>query len=138
MKKLLFLLLCFLATACVNSNKGKIFDREDIDAIKVNKTQKDEVIKLIGYPSFQSSFDENRWVYYSYIIRKFLFFKPDFVEQKILLLDFDEKTDTLLNISLYNINSNKYEIFDGKNDTYKQENNVLKDILNNIGTFTPQ
>lgn len=130
--------LVFLAlTSCISTHNGKILDADDINAVDVGLTSKENTIRLLGYPSFQSDFYQNRWIYYSYNVKRFLFFKPYFIDQKVLLIEFDDETDLVKKISFYNINTNEYEFLRGTNaDTGDKD--VIKDILNNIGTFNVQ
>jgi outer membrane protein assembly factor BamE (lipoprotein component of BamABCDE complex) len=127
-KKAFFL---FLLTSCITTNKGKLFDGGDLEQLDTGITNKNNVIKMLGYPSFVLNLDNNKWVYYSYKIRKFLFFKPDLKEQKILVLDFEN--EILKNLSLYDVDSNNYEPLENSNYNLEEEKNIIKDIFSNIG-----
>ncbi|MDR0423236.1 MAG: outer membrane protein assembly factor BamE, partial [Rickettsiales bacterium] len=126
------LLILLLLTSCITSNKGKILDNDDIERLNVDLTSKDNVIRTIGFPSFVSDFDNNRWVYYSYKIKKFLFFKPDLEDQRVLVLDFED--NILKKLSLYNIDTNGYEPLENSITTsIENDTGVIEDIFGNIG-----
>jgi len=124
-----------LLTGCITksiSKKGFIFDDEDIANITVGVTNKDNVIKYLGYPLDRSYFNSNMWIYYSYETKEVLFFKPKIQNQKMLIIEFDNKTELVSNLLRYNIDSNKIDINDIKlKDDYNK--NLLKDIITNIG-----
>jgi outer membrane protein assembly factor BamE (lipoprotein component of BamABCDE complex) len=120
-----------LLSSCFTLKRGKIIDTNDANKIDINFSNKNDVVKLLGFPSFVSKFNSNRWVYYSYKLRRFLFIKPYFIEQKILLIEFNKETELVKNMTLYDINSNKYEMTE-KSD-FASDNNIIKDIFSNIG-----
>ncbi|MDR2526360.1 MAG: outer membrane protein assembly factor BamE [Rickettsiales bacterium] len=130
-KKYFFIMSLLLLSSCFTLKRGKIIDTNDANKIDINFSNKNDVVKLLGFPSFVSKFNSNRWVYYSYKLRRFLFIKPYFIEQKILLIEFNKETELVKNMTLYDINSNKYEMTE-KSD-FASDNNIIKDIFSNIG-----
>ena len=60
---LLFLFIVNCSTNKVSNNHGYISLQAKFEKISVNKTNKNDIIKIIGPPSSISSFDENRWFY---------------------------------------------------------------------------
>jgi outer membrane protein assembly factor BamE (lipoprotein component of BamABCDE complex) len=137
MKKICILFLLLLG-GCITQNRGKILDMDDIKKIDGGLTSKENAVRILGYPSFKSDFNKEKWVYYSYKTKKFLFMKPWFVEQKVLLVEFDKDGTFVKNITLYDIDSNEYEIATGNKTQEIEDNNVIKDILSNIGSFSGQ
>ncbi len=64
----ILLLLIFLFTLNCSSNKvsnnhGLISLQTKFEKITINKTNKNDVINIIGPPSSTSKFDENKWFY---------------------------------------------------------------------------
>lgn len=136
---IIFCIIVILNCSCVTKNiseKGYIFDDEDLSNIKIGLTNKENTIKNLGYPLNKSYFDDNTWIYYSYKLREVLFFKPTLKDQKILFIEFDEETDLIKNLSLYKVNSNDYEILNETTNIQENQENVIKDILKNIGQFS--
>ena len=60
---LLFLFIVNCSTNKVSNNHGYISLQAKFEKISINKTNKNDIIKIIGPPSSISSFDENRWFY---------------------------------------------------------------------------
>jgi len=131
--------LAFFTSGCVTKNlsqKGHIFDENDLSNIKVGLTNKENTIKYLGHPLNKSYFNDNTWIYYSYKMKEVLFFKPRLEEQKILLIEFDSETDLIKNLSLYDVDSNKYEILDNASDVDEDRDSIINDILKNVGQFS--
>ncbi|MDR3290233.1 MAG: outer membrane protein assembly factor BamE [Rickettsiales bacterium] len=135
MKKILLLLLL---TSCITLEKGKIFDTNDIDKIDIGITTKENVVRTLGFPSFVSDFDKNKWVYYHYKMSKFLFTKPSFKEQKVLVVDFDKGGEYVKNMTFYDIDTEEYEIVNNKTSLNSSDDSVIKDIFSNIGQVRGQ
>ncbi len=139
-KQIFFLFILIFATGCITKSinqKGNIFDDNDVREIKVGLTNRENVVKILGYPINQSYFDDNLWIYYSYQIKEVMFFKPKITNQKVLAIQFNSETDIVSDMSLYDINSENYEILNDINDNMdKDKNNIIQDILRNIGQIS--
>lgn len=139
-KQIFFLFILIFATGCITKSinqKGNIFDDNDVREIKVSLTNRENVVKILGYPINQSYFDDNLWIYYSYQIKEVMFFKPKITNQKVLAIQFNSETDIVSDMSLYDINSENYEILNDINDNMdKDKNNIIQDILRNIGQIS--
>ncbi len=65
--RFLLLLILFLITACssnkVSKNHGFISLESKLDNIIINKSNKNDIIENIGYPSSVSAFNSNKWFY---------------------------------------------------------------------------
>lgn len=139
-KQIFFLFILIFATGCITKSinqKGNIFDDNDVREIKVGLTNRENVVKILGYPINQSYFDNNLWIYYSYQIKEVMFFKPKITNQKVLAIQFNNETDIVSDMSLYDINSENYEILNDIDDNIdKDKNNIIQDILRNIGQIS--
>lgn len=134
--KILSLVALLLISGCITKNisqKGYIFDDSDLSNINVGLTNRENALQYLGCPLNKSNFDKNIWIYYSYKTKEVLFFKPKLMEQKVLVLEFDNETDILKNMSLYKINSSGYELIKGTGEVGEEKENVIKDIFKNIG-----
>ena len=66
MKFFIIILLLFIvncSTNKVSNNHGYISLQAKFDKITINKTNKNDILKIIGPPSSTSSFDKNKWFY---------------------------------------------------------------------------
>ena len=69
MKKLLILIISLIMISCSNASiyrvsitQGTVFKQEEIDRLEIGMT-KDQVIYVIGQPSFENFFEKNVWNY---------------------------------------------------------------------------
>lgn len=139
MKKYIFLsLIVFFTSSCISRNithKGNIFDNNDVDSIRVGLTDKNDILQNFGYPLNTSYFDKNIWIYYSYQMKEILFFKPYISDQKVLVVRFNNE-NIVSDMYLYNIDSNNYEILNTTDTSLQDNQNVIQDILSNIGQIS--
>ena len=70
MKKLLILIISLIMISCSNASiyrvsitQGTVFKQEEIDRLEIGMT-KDQVIYVIGQPSFENFFEKNVWNYF--------------------------------------------------------------------------
>ena len=65
--KLFIIILFFFTLNCstnkVSKNHGFISLETKFENISINKTNKNDIIKIIGPPSSVSNFDSNKWIY---------------------------------------------------------------------------
>lgn len=137
-KKFLFAIMLFLLSSCIArsiSQKGYVINKEDIESVNIGITNKENALKILGYPLDKSYFDDDIWIYYSYKMKEVLFFKPKITEQKILIVEFDKETNLVKNLSLYDIKSKNNTLNIGS-DINKEKSNAIKDVLSNIGQFS--
>ena len=110
----LFVFLFIILTACQlqepTKNHGIIFLENRSNQLTVNKSNKNDVIKIIGQPHSKSLNDDDTWIYLERTLTKGKYHK---LGQHVL-----KKNDTLvLKFDKFGILKNK-EIY-GKNDTNK-------------------
>ena len=70
MKKLLILIISLIMISCSNTSiyrvsitQGTVFKQEDINKLELGMT-KDQVIYVMGQPSFENFFEKNVWNYF--------------------------------------------------------------------------
>ena len=140
MKKYIFILFFILFnSSCISrsiTHKGNIFDNNDVESIRVGLTDKNDILHTFGYPLNTSYFDKNIWIYYSYQMKEILFFKPYISDQKVLVIRFNNDTNVVSDMYLYNIDSNNYEILNTTDTSIQDKQNVIQDILSNIGQIS--
>ena len=65
--RIFFIFLFFFIVNCstnkVSNNHGYISLQGKFDKITINKTNKNDILKIIGPPSSTSNFDKNKWFY---------------------------------------------------------------------------
>jgi len=117
MKKILLLSIIFLASCSLNKvvQHHGVHNLEDKQKkIKVNYSNKNDIVKLIGPPSTQSIFDSEVFIY---IERKtgnskiLKFGKKELIVNNVLILELDNK-GILLSKNFYNKNDMNKIVFD--------------------------
>ena len=70
MRKLLILIISLIVISCSNASiyrvsitQGTVFKQEDINRLEIGMT-KDQVIYVMGQPSFENFFENNVWNYF--------------------------------------------------------------------------
>ena len=114
----IFLIILFIiASGCkankVSKNHGFISLETKFEKIQINKTNKNDLIKTIGYPSSISEFDENKWFYIERKKTNQSLFKlgiKKINKNNILIVDFNNKglVENKKLIDLNNMNDVKY------------------------------
>ena len=136
----IFFIFLFLFTLNCSSNKvsnnhGFISLQAKFEKITINKTNKNDILSIIGPPSSISNFDKNKWFYIQRIKTNQSLFKlgiKKIDENNILIVKFNNKgilaDKKILNLS--DMNDVKYVKYITEKE-YKQ-NNVLYKILSSL------
>ena len=138
MKFFLIILLLFIVNCSANkvsNNHGYISLQAKFDKITINKTNKNDILKIIGPPSSTSNFDKNKWFYIQTKKENQSLFKlgiKKIQKNNVLVVTFNNKgileEKKMLNVS--DMKNVKYV----KNVTekeYKQNNTIYK-ILSSL------
>ena len=96
LKKLIFIILIFILSNCQLKDPikghGINFLKNRSEKISLNKSNKNDVVKVLGNPHTKSIDDENLWFYFDRKIAsgKLVKFKDmDLLENNVLILNFD-------------------------------------------------
>jgi len=114
MKYILILSLFFTLSCSLNkvkNNHGVLSLETKINKIEINKSNKNDIIKIFGPPSTKSTFDNNLWIY---IERKksnrsiFALGNKKTIKNNVAVIEIDSK-GLLKSKKIYNLNNmNKY------------------------------
>ena len=136
----IFFIIFFLFIVNCSSNKvsinhGFISLQAKYEKIKINETNKNDIVKIIGPPSSISNFDENKWFYIQTKKENQSLFKlgiKKIQKNDVLVVSFNNKG--ILNdkkiLNLNDMNNIKYV----KNITEKEfkQNNTVYKILSSL------
>ena len=133
----MLLLLALGAGACTPRvhNQGHEVDPERLVQVEAGKTNRDQVLEIMGSPSSNSTFGPEIWYYVSQRVHSTLFFRPEVDERKVVAIAFDpEGVVTAVNT---------FGLTDGRNvqpvervtPTSGHEMTVLEQVLGNFGRF---
>ena len=131
----LFLLIPNCTTNKVSNNHGFISLQAKFDKITINKTNKNDILKIIGPPSSTSTFNDNKWFYIQSKKTNQSLFKlgiKKIEKNSILIVTFNNKgilsEKKILDIN--DMNNVKY-VKDITEKEYQQNNTVYK-ILSSL------
>lgn len=115
---------------------GFMPNAELIEQVEPGAVSKLDVADILGSPSTIATFDQDTWYYITQKTQNFAFFKPEIVDQQVLVINFDEE-DMVASV-------NRYTIEDGlivdpvsrKTPTVGKELTFLQQLFGNIGRFS--
>ncbi len=138
MKYILILLLFFTLSCSLNKVKNNhgVFSLETkINKIKINKTNKNDIIKIFGPPSTKSTFDNNIWIY---IERKksnrsiFALGTKKTVKNNVAVLEIDNK-GLLKSKIIYDLDKmNKYKFSENTTQNTYEKNSYIHGVLTSL------
>jgi outer membrane protein assembly factor BamE (lipoprotein component of BamABCDE complex) len=70
--------------------RGNLPTESQLKEIKLGVTDKATVTRLLGSPSSVAAFDGDTWYYISQKTKEIAFFKPELVDQEVLVIAFDK------------------------------------------------
>ena len=137
--RILLLLILFFITACssnkVSKNHGFISLENKLEDIVINKSNKNDIIEIIGNPSTISKFDSNKWFYIERQQKNQTLFKlgiKKLSKNNILIIEFNKRglVQNKKLVKLDDMNKLKYV----KKVTTKdfEQNNTLYNIFSSF------
>lgn len=71
--------------------RGNLPTESQLKEIQLGVTDKATVTRLLGSPSSVAAFDGDTWYYISQKTKEIAFFKPELVDQEVLVIAFDKE-----------------------------------------------
>jgi len=133
MKKTILIILIFLTFSCkltpVNKISGIQNIEEKIKKIDVGKSNKNDIIEILGYSIVSEPNNENIWYYMEMQETRNFFGKKKITKELVLVLEFDNRS-ILYKKEIYDSN-NKNQIFFDEDKTVSRtiDKNFIKDFL---------
>lgn len=139
MKYSVLLMSCVLALAGCSPkvhHQGKLVEKSEIEQIKVGEHNKEDVASILGSPSMQSMFQDDRWYYFSKVTETTAFLKPVAAEQDIYVVNFDKagKVSEVKHLGLDD--SRDVAHVSRETPTTGQDISVMKQLFGNFGRIT--
>jgi outer membrane protein assembly factor BamE (lipoprotein component of BamABCDE complex) len=130
--------LSLLAAACAPTyaTRGNIADADRIAAIKVGTSTRDDVADMLGTPTAQGTFDANVWYYIGQKTEKIAFLKPDIVERKVVVVQFDDGGVVRDVRQLDRSAGQDVGMVERSTPTAGRELNFIEQMLGNVGRFS--
>jgi outer membrane protein assembly factor BamE (lipoprotein component of BamABCDE complex) len=134
LKKLL--LIIFATSTIVNSYatvecKGQFIDYDTIKKIHINKLKQNDLINLIGIPTYIPDYTQNTWYYIHRVIASGIYCQSRIIDQQIIQIVFDRThTATTINVK-QNLNTDYKTIMLIK----RKKPSYLQKWIKNLGRF---
>ena len=138
MKTYLVILLACSLSACspIIDYHGKKPEPEQISHLKPGLHTRDDVLQILGSPTTQSAFDNNRWYYISETTESKAFLKPKVVEKKIVMVAFDSTSRVKEVKALDQIEGETVEYVERITPTHGHSRSILEQIFGNFGRIS--
>ena len=135
LKKLLILPISIFLLSCAKQSidLGKTVDPTQLATIKVAHTSKKEVAKLLGSPTFASSY-EDVWYYANIKGTKTLFFDPKI--KSITTIEIKFKNDKVLAMNEIIEFNPDHNLDPDRTKTIANDDSKIKHFVNNFRKFT--
>ncbi len=134
--------LCSLALAlwlggCAGSiaQRGNLPDPERLQQIEIGRHGRGEVAEILGSPSTIGAFSDKRWYYISRRTSRLAFLKPEILDQRVVVVDFDDEGTVRSIRELTADDRREIDLVDRKTPTAGQSITVVQQILGNVGRF---
>ncbi|WP_158380573.1 outer membrane protein assembly factor BamE [Candidatus Endolissoclinum faulkneri] len=119
-------------------NHGNMLDIKALASIKLGRTRQSEVFDLLGSPSSYANFGKNSWYYIGQRTERQAFYKPETIERQIVCVNF-ESNGLVKSVKVLDLNDSKKIIsLQHETPTAGQSITLLKQLIGNIGRFTPR
>ncbi|OHC83604.1 MAG: hypothetical protein A3G73_10735, partial [Rhodospirillales bacterium RIFCSPLOWO2_12_FULL_67_15] len=117
-------------------NQGHEVDPERLAQVEAGKTNRDQVLEILGSPSSNSTFGSEIWYYVSQRVHSTLFFRPEVDDRKVVTIEFDpEGVVTAVN-TVGLTDGRAVRPVERVTPTSGHEMTVLEQVLGNFGRFS--
>lgn len=115
--------------------RGQFISAEAINEINAKQLNKDQLIGMIGNPTYVPDYTENTWYYIQRSMSKTAWFDPKVVKQRIVKIVFSGKKSVAKAELLKNIHNEKITVLDSYTKTRGTERTGIQKFVKNIGRF---
>ena len=128
----IFILISNCSFNLVDDHHGVFFLEKKQKKIKVNESNTNDILSILGEPSTKSTFDEDVWIYIERKITNSHFFgKRDLIVNNVMVLDIDDN-GILSKKEFYDINDMKKIDFDSNRTESITRRNFIYNFLSSL------
>ncbi len=131
-------ILALATSACAPTvaQRGNLLEDYQIAEVKENESTRTDVLRALGSPTTQSTFDPNVWYYIGQEMEKHGILDPEVVEERIIVVAFNE--EGYVNV-IREIDRDRLNVPISKDETETRGNEVTvaQQFLGNLGRFNP-
>ncbi len=114
---------------------GQIPDPVKLASIEPGVQTQEEVVRMLGSPSSVATFDQNTWYYISKRTSTTAFLKPDVLEQRVVVINFDD-SGVVRGMRLYGLDdANDITPVGRSTPTKGKELTVLDQMIGNLTRY---
>ncbi len=118
------------------AQRGNLLEDYQLAEIKVNESTRSDVLRSVGSPTTQSTFDPDVWYYIGQEMEKRGILDPEVVKERIVLVAFND--DGYVE-AIQDIDRERLNVPYSKDQTQTRGNEVtvMQQFLGNLGKFNP-
>jgi len=128
-------------TACEEqiNVQGNLLHATDLAKIRKGFHKRSDVQNILGTPSSVATFEKETWYYIGARVKTISFFKPEFLERKVVIVKFDG-TGVVESVESREAPTNReLMLVERETPTKGRELTLIQQLIGNIGRFpTPQ
>jgi len=117
------------------SPRGNLLPPSALEQIKPGSTDKATVTRILGSPSSVATFDDKTWYYISQRTEEVAFFKPDVVDQEVVVVTFDNENVVMDVRKLHDMGRTDIQPVARTTPAPGKELSFMEQLLGNFGRF---
>ncbi len=115
--------------------RGNYLTETQLSAVEIGKTNRETVLRNLGPPSTEGTFDRHVWYYIGRQTEEWGFLKPDIIDQKVIAIYFNDR-GVVEQIQRYSeADARKVEIVERETPTSGNKIGFFEQILGNLGAL---
>ena len=115
--------------------RGQFVSDEAVNEINTKKPGKNEVIDMIGTPTYIPDYTKNTWYYIQRSLSKRAWFDPKVVKQRVVKIMFNSKSKVLEAVLLEDLQNENITALGHYTKTHGTEQSGIQKFVKNIGRF---
>lgn len=115
--------------------RGNLLTNSQLSTIQPGTTKRETVLRVLGPPSTEGTFDNQVWYYIGRQEESWAFLNPDIIEQKVVALYFDER-GVVEHVERYNGDDRRQvDVVERETPTSGHKIGFFEQILGNLGVL---
>lgn len=120
------------------AQRGNILPDHKIEKVMAGTHMRSDVLRALGSPTTQSTFDPNIWYYIGQETEKRGILDPDIVKERIVMVQFHPETGVVETIKDIEAERMNIPITREKTATHGNEMGAMEQLIGNLGKYNPK